>query len=201
MWLFFNPTIVVVTFHLRRWCMLGVFLLLAFTCLGHECQGLLSPCDGMYVRTDWTSVYTLIQKSFEGMESETMLSSREKIPCTESSEEGWTRDAASHKTASPMHCGLEKTIIKSLSKKKWKQQHPNYNQSDCLHKLNRPEQVILFRLRTGHSRLNAHMYKFKVGESEMRPYNTDIMTAEHLLQLYRLHDCFEVGHVAWTDAT
>ena len=29
---------------------------------------------------------------------------------------------------------------------KWKQQHPNYNQSDSLHKVNRPEQVILFRL-------------------------------------------------------
>ena len=72
--------------------------------------------------------------------------------------------------------------IDSLSKKKWKQQHPNYNQSDSLHKLNRTEQVILFRLRTGHNRLNAHMYnKFKVGESEMCPCNADIMTAEHLL--------------------
>ena len=40
-----------------------------------------------------------------------------------------------------------------------------------------------------HNRLNAHMYyKFKVGESEMRPCNADIMTAEHLLQHCRLHD-------------
>ena len=62
----------------------------------------------------------------------------------------------------------EKTIIKTLSKEKWKQQHPNYNQSDSLHKLNRPEQVILFRLRTGHNRLNARMYnKFKAGESDV----------------------------------
>ena len=67
--------------------------------------------------------------------------------------------------------------------------HPNYNQSDSLHKLNRPEQVILLRLRTGHNRLNAHMYnKFKVGESEMCPCNADITTAEHLLQHCRLHD-------------
>ena len=73
-----------------------------------------------------------------------------------------------------------KTIIKTLSKKKWRQQHPNYNQSDSLHKLNRPEQVILFRLRTGHNRLNAHMYnKCKIGQSEMCPCNADIMTAEH----------------------
>ena len=70
-----------------------------------------------------------------------------------------------------------------------KQQHPNYNQSDSLHKLNRPELVILSRLRTGHNRHNAHMYnKFKVGESEMCPCNTDIMTAEHLQGHCRLHD-------------
>ena len=33
-----------------------------------------------------------------------------------------------------------------------------FNESDSLHKLNRQEQVIPFRLRTGHNRLNAHMY-------------------------------------------
>ena len=48
---FFNPTIEVVTFHLCGWCMLGVFLLSAFTCLGHEYQDLLSLCDGMNVCT------------------------------------------------------------------------------------------------------------------------------------------------------
>ena len=37
---FFNPTIEVVTFRLRGWCMLGMFLLPAFTRLGHECQDL-----------------------------------------------------------------------------------------------------------------------------------------------------------------
>ena len=53
MWpFFFNPTIKVVTFRLRGWCMLGVFLLPAFTCLGHERQDLLSPCDEMHVCTD-----------------------------------------------------------------------------------------------------------------------------------------------------
>ena len=75
------------------------------------------------------------------------------------------------------------------AKKEMGTQHPNYNQSDSLHKLNRPEQVILFRLRTGHNRLNVHLYnKFKVGESEMCPCNADIMTAEHLLQYCQLYD-------------
>ena len=48
----FNPTIEVATFCLRGWCMLGVFLLLAFTNLGHEQQDLLSLCDRMHVCTD-----------------------------------------------------------------------------------------------------------------------------------------------------
>ena len=52
MWLFFNPTIKVVTFCLRGWCVLGVFLLPAFTRLGHERQDLLSPCDEVHVCTD-----------------------------------------------------------------------------------------------------------------------------------------------------
>ena len=49
---FFNPTIKVVTFRLRGWCVLGVFLLPAFTRLGHEHQDFLSPCDEMHVCTD-----------------------------------------------------------------------------------------------------------------------------------------------------
>ena len=44
---FFNPTIEVVTFRPSGWCMLGVFLLQAFTRLGHECYDLLSPRDGI----------------------------------------------------------------------------------------------------------------------------------------------------------
>ena len=48
----FNPTIEVVTFCLGGRCMLGVFLLPAFTPLGHECQDLLSLCNGMHVYTD-----------------------------------------------------------------------------------------------------------------------------------------------------
>ena len=84
------------------WCMLSVFLLPAFTRLGHECQDLLSLCDGMHV---CTTVYTLIRKSFGGMESEPMLSPTEKstLPEDFSSEEDGTRDAASSRTASPTH--------------------------------------------------------------------------------------------------
>ena len=42
----------VVTFSIRGWCTLGMFLLPVFARLGHECQDRLSPCDGMHVCTD-----------------------------------------------------------------------------------------------------------------------------------------------------
>ena len=75
----------------------------------------------------------------------------------------------------------------ATKEKKWKQQHPNCNQSDSLHELNRSEQVILFRLKTGHNRLRADMYnKCKVGESEIIPCN--MATEERLLQQCQLHD-------------
>ena len=82
--------------------MLGVLLLPTSTRLRHECRDLLSPCDGMHVCTDETSVYTLIRKSFKGMDSEPMLTPREKSPLPEqfSPEEHRTHDAASNRTAS-----------------------------------------------------------------------------------------------------
>ena len=52
MWPFVNSTTEVVTFGLHGWCTLGVYLLPPFTCLGHECQDLLSPSNGMHVCTD-----------------------------------------------------------------------------------------------------------------------------------------------------
>ena len=60
----FNPTIEIVTFRLRGWCMLVVFLFPAFTHVGHERPDLLSPCNGMHVCTDYTSVYTLFRRVF-----------------------------------------------------------------------------------------------------------------------------------------
>ena len=89
-----NPAISVATFRLRGWCILGVFLLPAFTCLGHECQDLLSSCDGMHVCTDQPSVYTLIRKSFGGMESEPMLTPSKKSPLPEKNSPNQSSDSS-----------------------------------------------------------------------------------------------------------
>ena len=75
---FFNPTIEVVTFRIFGWFMLGVCLLPAFTCLGNECQDLLSPYDRMHVCTDLTSVYTIIWKEFLGNDVRTHVNSKGK---------------------------------------------------------------------------------------------------------------------------
>ena len=75
---FLNPTMEVVIVPFCGWCMLDVYLLLAFTCPGHECQEFLRLCDVMHVCTDKTSVYTLIRKSFGETEIEAMLTPRGK---------------------------------------------------------------------------------------------------------------------------
>ena len=82
-------------------------LLPAFPRQEHECQDCLCPCDGIHVRTDLTSVHTLIRKSFflwNGVR--THVNSKGEIPSTGGSEEGPTRDAASRRTASPTYYWL-----------------------------------------------------------------------------------------------
>ena len=101
---FLSPTIEVVTFRLRGWCTLGVFLLPAFTRLGHAYQDFLSPSDEMDVPTDYISVYTLIRKSF-GEWSQNLCLLQEETP-TGDSEEGRTRHIGSHRTASRTHYQL-----------------------------------------------------------------------------------------------
>ena len=82
----------------------------------------------------------------------------------------------------------EKTIVRSIVQKRWFQQHPAHNKNDSYYSLSRADQVIILRLRTGHNRLNAHLYnKMRIGQSEMCPCNTAAMTTEHLLQHCPLH--------------
>ena len=72
--------------------MLGVFLLPAFTRLGHECQDLLSPCDEIYAQTRPRFILSS-EVVFGGMEFEPMLTPREKSPLPKMSpEEDRTRD-------------------------------------------------------------------------------------------------------------
>ena len=74
--------------------MLGVFLLPAFTRLGHERQDLLSPCDEMHVCTTRLRFILSSEGVLGGMEFEPMLTPRKKSPLPKMSpEEDRTRDA------------------------------------------------------------------------------------------------------------
>ena len=73
--------------------------------------------------------------------------------------------------------------------KKMSPKHHDFNPTDGYHYLDRADQVILVRLRTGHSRINAHMYsKLKICQMDRCPCDTVPMTSQHQLQDCALHD-------------
>ena len=75
----------------------------------------------------------------------------------------------------PIIIKQKKTIIKNMFRVKTI--HDDY------HKLDRAGQVILIHLRTGHNRLNAHMYKkMKLVPSSMCICNIEDQTTQHILQ-------------------
>ena len=76
-----------------------------------------------------------------------------------------------------------KTIIKSKLAELWDQKHPQFNKNDPYYLLNRPDQVIIFRLRTGHNRLKHHLFnKLKIGDTDKCSCNSALETTEHILQ-------------------
>ena len=112
---FFTPTLEVVTFHLRGWCMPGVFLLPAFTCVRYECHDLcVEPVwwNACVYRPD-LSLYSHPKELGDGVRIHD--NSKGNIPSTGGSEQCWTSDAASCKTVRPMHYWLLwKTAIEQI---------------------------------------------------------------------------------------
>ena len=58
---------------------------------------------------------------------------------------------------------------------------------DALHQLARHQQTIIFRLRTGHCRLNSHLKRIGVKTSAQGPRGEANQTPEHYLQSCSLH--------------
>ena len=82
-----------------------------------------------------------------------------------------------------------KTLVKAIQHSRWLQQHPKFERSDPYYQLSRNEQVIIFRLRTGHNRMKHHLFhKFHIGETDQCPCQTGAMTTEHLLEICPLHE-------------
>ena len=67
-------------------------------------------------------------------------------------------------------------MVKGEQKRRWLQQHPDFNRKHSYYQFSTEDQVITVRLRTEHSRLEHHMLtKFHMGESEARPCGTSPM--------------------------
>ena len=106
MWPFSYQTIEVATFSLRGWCMLGVFLLPAFTRLGHECPFWVGSFESMW----WNACAHRLDlglyshpKEFwrNGVRTHVNSKGKSHLPEKFSPEEYRTHVAASSRAASP----------------------------------------------------------------------------------------------------
>jgi ribonuclease HI len=70
---------------------------------------------------------------------------------------------------------------------------------DAYHQLSRDAQVIIFRLRTGHSRLKGHMHRMKLSASPLCHCGQETETVEHVLQSCPLYHPSRIKF--WPDPT
>ena len=84
--------------------------------------------------------------------------------------------------------GRGKTLIHNKKKAIFHCKTEGYNPNqDALHQLLRHQQTIIFRLRTGHCRLNSHLKRIGVKTSAQCPCGEEDQTPEHDLQTCSLH--------------
>ncbi|KAK7108155.1 hypothetical protein V1264_015944 [Littorina saxatilis] len=107
------------------------------------------------------------------------------------------------KMEQPNHCQSyreAKTLIKHRWKEKFTNKTSGYKpQKDPLHLLSRAEQAIIFRLRTGHCCLKAHLRRIGVAESATCDCGEGDQTPEHVLQACPLLDQLRIQ--TWPDPT
>ena len=76
-----------------------------------------------------------------------------------------------------------KTLINSAIHYRWNEEHPQYKPRDSIYQLPRADQVAIFRLRTGHNRLQHHLFsRSKVGDGPNCPCGASRQDAQHILQ-------------------
>ena len=83
----------------------------------------------------------------------------------------------------PSSYNESKTLIKASWKKARHAKHPTYSYTkDGMHQLPRNAQRAIFRLRTGHVSLRAHLFRIGKAESPACPCGYKEQTVEHILQ-------------------
>ena len=79
-----------------------------------------------------------------------------------------------------------KTLVKRIYKQQFDQTHPRSSEEQ-MPQMQRQQETMIFRLRTGHCRLRAHMYRLGLSHSPDCPCETAPQTPEHILQECPLH--------------
>lgn len=92
-----------------------------------------------------------------------------------------------------------KKLIKQTHKENWSKKRPEFNKTDQIHHLNRNHQVAVFRLRTGHNKLNQHMARIGIKSTPMCDCGDDTENACHLLMHCQLFD--EIRKRYWPTPT
>ena len=81
------------------------------------------------------------------------------------------------------------TLIRSIFKTKWTASNKGYRpEQDSVRKLDRANQTIIHRLRTGHCALKAHLHKIGLSNTADCPCNHGRQTPSHILQECPLYD-------------
>ncbi|XP_041355387.1 uncharacterized protein LOC121373011 [Gigantopelta aegis] len=85
-------------------------------------------------------------------------------------------DSKQEQTAQQMSYGKVKTLLKKHFKNMWRQRLHG------IYQLNRSQQVIIFRLRTGHCQLLSHLFRLKIPHTDECPCGIGPQTPAHIIQ-------------------
>ena len=87
----------------------------------------------------------------------------------------------------PISYSEAKTLLRNCFHNSWRARLGPREKDETDH-LTRRQQIIIFRLRTGHCRLLAHLNKIRVSHTDECPCGTESQTPEHILQSCPLYD-------------
>ena len=88
----------------------------------------------------------------------------------------------------PVTYNEAKTIIHNQYSSGWKRKLNISTGDDPIHQLQRHQQTILFRLRTGHCRLLNHLHRLKISHTDQCQCGTGTQTPAHILQNCPAHN-------------
>ena len=97
----------------------------------------------------------------------------------------------------PVPYSEAKTLLRNFFHNTWRERLGTTTGRDSLDLLTRREQVQIFRLRTGHCRLLAHLNRLHISHTDECPCGTSPQTPEHILQNCPLF--VDLRQATWTE--